>query len=426
MTAYSENPSFNFRVKDYKRSWFSSYAESEINITIMNEMIPISLEHEIEHCPSLMNGELAKIVTRVKFSEKIENELNYYFKDSPPIEIITKVGILGDQDIEFTVPSFKGPLKGKDDININWQKLDGKIEMSSDMSNYVGKMQAPLIAINGNNGETAKIDNIVMTMNMKQRAEGIWLGNGGFNIASVYFKNTNKDTNSDNMEMNLKGISIDQITSEKDGLLLLSMISRADSLTMMDKTFEKMVIDLEIRNVGIDTLIEMQNKMKTIAEKQLPLDETNSKMIETMTTMLPELLKHSPEYNIKRLSVSSDKGDINGNASIKYVGNGDYMAFNPLNDLACSAMLSMPKEFLREILLAVTRKQISNYLLDSGTEMAEEEFENQCQQAVDNNIKAMLLSNFIIDDADNYTAQFALGDNGITLNGKTLNFPLIR
>ncbi len=395
-----------------------------MDIAFLSEKVPIALEHEIEHGPSLMNAALAKIVTRVKFSEKTENELNYYFKDSPPIEIITKVGILGDQEIEFAVPSFDGHPKEKDDININWQRLDGKIEMSSDMSKYVGKMQLPLLAINGKNGETAKIDNIAMTMDMKQRAAGLWLGSAGFNIANVYFDMNNKNAGSDNVKMNLKDISIDQISSEEDGLLFLSMISRADSLTVMDRTFEEMVFDLEIRNVSMDTLIEMQNRINTITEKQLPQDEAKSQMVETLMTIGPEFLKHSPEYNIKHLSVSSDKGDINGNASIKYVGNGDYKSFNPLSDLACDAMLSMPKEYLREILLEVTRKQMSTYLKASGTEMAEDEFEKQCQQAVDNNIKGMLQNNFIVADADNYTARFELGDAGITVNGKALNLPV--
>jgi uncharacterized protein YdgA (DUF945 family) len=426
MNAYSEYPYINFRVTDYKRGWFTSYAESAMEINIMNEKIPVAFKHEIEHGPSLSNIGLAKVITRISFSEKTESELNYYFKERAPIEMTTYIGMLGGQEIELTIPSFDGHPNGKDNVNINWKGLDGKIDVASDMSRYAGKIKAPLLAISEQKGGAARIDNIVMDMDMKQRAEGLWLGNTSVNIDSIEFYIDKKKPDSEIEKINIKGISFDQTSSEEDGLISQAVIGRADSITAVDRTFKEGVFDAEIRNVSMEAFLNLQHKMKVIAENNLPEDEARKRIFEAMKDLLPEFLSHSPEYIINRVAFSSDKGDIHANARVKYVGNGDYKAFDPVNDLACDAMLSVPKEFLREIALTFTRKQISNQLKPAGTNMTEEDFEKLCQQAVDKNIEVLLQNNFIVEDGDTYTSRFALGDAGMTLNGKSLNIPLKR
>ncbi len=423
MMSYSENPSFNFKVTDYKRNWFNSYAKSEMEIAFMNEKVPIIFEHEIEHGPSFSNIELAKITTRVKFSEDTENELKYYFKDSSPIEIITHVKLLGNQEITFSVPSFNGHPKGKEDVNVNWQRLDGEIALSSDMSSYTGKMRAPLLAINGNGNDSARIDDVVMAMDMKKKVEGLWLGSAGLNIAGIQINSDKKSPGTENESVSIKDISLDQVSSDEDGLLVQTMIGRADSLDVMGRSFKEGVFESEFRNVSIDAFTNLQNKMKVIAEKDLPQEEASMQVVMAMTEILPDFLSKSPEYIIKRIAVSSDKGDISGNASVKYVGNGDYTVFNPFRDITCDAMLSMPKEFVREIAMTITRKQISTHLNASGTEMAEEDLELLCQQAVDKNLEGLQQNKIIVNDGDNFTTRFALRDTGMTVNDQPLNIP---
>ncbi len=423
MTAFSETPSVNFRVKNYKRGWFASYAESEIEIILWNRNIPVVFEHEIKHGPSLTNVGLAKIITKVRFSGKIQNELNHYFMDRSPIEIITHVGMLGGQQTEFAIPPFDGHPKGMDDINISWQRVDGNIELSSDMSRYTGVMRVPLLAVSGENGEAARIDSMVMDMDMKQRAEGLWLGRAVMNIAGVYVDFDKQGPGAGNETMKITGISFDQTSSEEAGLLLQSMTGRAESLTVMDRTFKEGVFDSEIRNVSMDAYLDLQRTMKAIAEKQLPPNEAGKQIVEAMMDILPEFLRQSPEYTINRLTVSSDQGDVTAHASVKYVGNGDFKAFHLLNDLACDAMLSVPKELLKDIALTYTREQISRQLRSSGTEKTEEELENLSQQTVDNNIEGLLQNNIIVAVGDNYTARFALNNTGMMVNGRPLNIP---
>ncbi len=291
------------------------------------------------------------------------------------------------------------------------------------MSRYTGEMRAPLLSIDGNNNDSARIDDVVLDIDMKKKSEGLWLGSAGLNISGIHINSDKKSPGTENESVSIEGITLNQVSSDEDGLLVQTMIGRADSLDVMGRSFKEGVFDSEFRNVSIDAFTNLQNKMKVIAEKNLPQEEASMQIVEAMTEILPDFLSKSPEYIIKRIAVSSDKGDISGNASVKYVGNGDYTTFNPFRDITCDAMLSMPKEFVREIAMTITRNQISSQLNASGTEMAEEDLELLCQQAVDKNLEGLQQNKLIVDDGDNYTTHFALRETGMTVNDQPMNIP---
>jgi uncharacterized protein YdgA (DUF945 family) len=395
-----------------------------MELRIMNDVIPVNLEHDIKHGPSSENIGSTKVITRARFDEETQNKLQYYFKDSPPIEITTHVGMMGDQEIEIKVPSFEGHPEGEADININWQGLEGILEVAAGTGNVKGKIRAPLLTVSENSNVVARIERMEMNLDVKQKAAGLWIGRSGINISEIDIQTPKEGMGAENVKVHVKGISIDQISTEKDNLLSQSMVSKTDSLTVMDRVFTKGIFDSEVRNLNMDAFSSLNRRINDISEKELSQDEASREMIGAMAEILPDILSHSPEYVINRLSVKSDQGDINGNASIKYIGEGDYRAFNPLNELDSEAMISVPKTLVREIALIFTRKQMASYFKSSGNDADGEEFEKFCQLAVDSNIQGLLQKNLIVEEGNHYTSRFALKGGSMTINDQPLHIPV--
>jgi uncharacterized protein YdgA (DUF945 family) len=429
---YMAHPAFNLKVSDYNRGWFSSSVTTSLEFNTGQEKASVVFDSDIKHGPSLHTLGLAKITTTARLTGELGDKLNYYLKDRPLIESVTYVGYHGKQYVEFTSPLYEGEIKGEAGTKVNWQGMRGRANISAGMKRFTSQVHAPLFSIAWNNKKSKgdlRIENIKVSSS-EHRYETLWLGTSGGSISEININASPGKPGKKAAVLNLKGLAFEQATNEEEGLLAISSRYTIESLTVADRRFENGVFESELHNLDVEALMSLNREIAQLSHDEvsgeLSQGESLKLINDSLLSILPDALKHSPEYSINRLSISSDKGDIFANARVKYVGNGDINTFNPLTDLDFDAMLSIPKALVKEIILANSRNNAVNYLRANKPGFDESEVESLSQIIAENNINGLLSNRILIENDDKYISKIALNSGRVTLNGRPMQLPPLK
>lgn len=407
-------------IKDYQyqRGLLNAKATTPLELKTAGSTFQIPVEHEIEHGLSLMNPNLAKVVTTVRLPAETPAEIKELFKDQAPLKISTLVGRDSSIRCDFSSPSVDGRLSGENQPEIHWKGINGTVSMSPDLNVGAMTLVAPALSVQSAKGVQFSFEQAGMDGDLKRNSpDGFWLGVSRANCRKISL-----------VERNDQGVATDlaqadnfQLTinvSEKDGALEAVYTFLLEKLKTAGKAFDAGSLEIRFSSLDSQALMKLRDTLRDLNKQQIDDNTRNQETLKVLLELLPKFLARSPEVAIPRLAVGTSDGQIQGDGRLKYIGGQDIQNFQPLKDLEGEAKLTAPKPLVESI--AITVAGIGGKDLD---EALGDKAEAMKRQMIQEQISGLIAGGIIQDQGSLYSSQVALKGGALTLNGKPIPIP---
>ncbi len=403
---------------DYQRGLLNARASSSLEFKSVSGSVLIPVEHEIQHGLSLMNLNLAKVVSTVRLPAEAPTALKELFKNQAPLKISTVVGTDSSIRSEVASPPFDGHLPGDEQPEVHWKGISGSVSISPDWNVGAMALVAPSLSIQSPKGVQVSFEQATMEGDLKRSsATGFWLGLSRLGLKKLAL--AEKDEQGAPAELALTdNCQMTAQVSEKDGALEAVYTVLFDSMKTAGKDFNKATIEIRLSNLDSQVLMKLRDTLRDLNKQQADESTRNQTTVKVVLELLPRFLSRSPELAIPRLAVGTSDGQVQGDGRLKYIGGENIQNFQVLKDLEGEAKLTAPKPLVESIALSVTGiggKDLDKALGDKAEAMKRELVQEQLSELIQGGI--------IEDQGGTYASHIVLKGGALTLNGKPLPMP---
>ena len=187
-------------------------------------------------------------------------------------------------------------------------------------------------------------------------------------------------------------------------------------------------LTLELRKLDAPSLRKLQKAIRDVQARspQVSPEEVNRMVLAEFGQILPELVKHSPEFEITRLDLKTGDGDVQGRAKIVFQGDNPLALSNPLlflSAVTAHAEFSVAGPLLERVLESIDRKELTELGKDeNGRRMSDEELEVLAVTKRQERLDGLVTNHILIREDGDYKARADFERGRLTLNGRPLVF----
>jgi uncharacterized protein YdgA (DUF945 family) len=345
--------------KSYERGLFSSRALTTFTMILPENgnSIKFNIINYIYHGPFVflenphmkrsLRPVLAVIQTRLAPGNSGE-ALKKILEKIPELEtseILTVLSTDGSGESYFDVPSFQKKLPDEKggQMDVEWRGFIAKCKFDLQLGEVAGSYSSPFLQVAEQN-QLLVVKDIQGDFNSHPGIKGISVGSAAFSIGSIEGMK-NEDTFFNLTSFGLKaesGVSGETI----NGALWLSF----EKLKAQDMELGPFVMEFDARKLDAEVLSRFQKLVPEMRKKAAGQTGNANREIEKLfAQIMVDLFANSPEFEIKRLTVRTDKGDLSGRAKLSFVGPGKNLGGNILallGSIDASAELSVSEALL--------------------------------------------------------------------------------
>lgn len=334
-------------------------------------------------------------ITNLVLDDAAKAEFKELLGDKPPLEIVTKVNLLGDASIVATTPEINfTKVDGDETVSISVFKMT--LEVPSDHKQVMADINWPGMSVTGVDGDALSIGKLSMTQTGSQLTDYLWTSDMSMTLDSV-------SGSGDGQSFTINKLKFNSITEEASvGRVNSSVEMMVDSIKFNDDEFKNQKLVFALSGLAIeefDGLMETFDKLEDTAQISDPQQQAMAQMeqFSRIGEDVTNLLNKGLKIDISELFVSTSKGDINGKLHLE----------QPESDAASGAGPAA--------LLQTTKGSLSLsvpvLLVEGGTPEMQQQLE------------ALLAQNFIVKDGEVYKTEAALENMIINVNGTELPLP---
>ena len=377
----------------------------------------------------------------------------------PDINIVTQVDDKGQGQSKIAIPAMQKKIKDED-VNgvIDFKGLKADVVYQGALKQAVAKVDLPYLLMQVNDSETNSellIKEFKLAFSLDDNDKMI---NTDFSLPTFNFKDDETSfkleklsIKSDakevkpnlslaNSHMKMAKLAVGTMNNyiTIEGMELLSqyhfannLVSNALSLSM-DKIQLPSIISQNTHNLkyqsklffhklDADVLIKLQetiNSMQKQYEMGLPPQLIGMSFFGTLVEIGPQLLKKSPEIELKDLKIQSDEGNMTGKMHIKFDGSQALDFNNPLS-LLMSVGMSGQFNVDESLFKTVIKSQVQNNVANATKKFSEKEI----NRLVDSEIQHLVADKQWLKIGNQYRMSLRFADAELYINGQAIELP---
>jgi len=315
--------------------------------------------------------------------------------DKPPVEIVTKVNLLGDASIIATTPEINFTKEGGGET-VSISVFQMTIDVPSDHKQVKANVSWPGMNVSGADGDALTIGRLSMQQTGSQLTDYLWTSDMSMTLDSI----TGAD---DGQKFDLKKLKISSLTEEASaGRINSSFEMTVNSIKLNEDEFKNQKLVFSLRDLAIeefDALMETFDKLEETAQISDPQQQAMAQMEQfaRIGQDVTNLFNKGLKIDISELFVSTSKGDVKGKLHLEQPES------DAVNGAGPAALLQTTKGNLS--------LSIPVMLIEGGTP--------EMQQQLD----ALLAQNFIVKEGEIYKTEATLENMMINVNGTELPLP---
>ncbi|MCP4993936.1 MAG: YdgA family protein [Gammaproteobacteria bacterium] len=417
---------FTVEEQHYSRRWFSADAETRLLLKSSTgpaeaeEPVRFTLRSHLSHGPLLPSSApgLAEIATQIL----IDGKVLFDHQEQAPVTTFISFNRAGEMTLDLSPVDIEPTA---DRPAIKFYGLTGSVIFEPDFTKSKTRLKMPGLEIKGDGAEQATISGLTLDMHSSEGVAGLMMGDGTFRLESF-------DINSDEVDINMNGISVDVGTTANGEMVQATAAYRFQVIEVEDQSFGPVELLLKLDNLSAPTLVKIQKAMQELNAQQLSENQRGMAVMSTLMAIIPELLVNDPLFALERVRFETQEGAIDGHFSIQSKGLGWPIKGGQqelLEKLLSEASLRMPESYFQDMLeryaadqfsQEITRRQLAGEEIQLPDEAKLNQiFRQQGQEQLD-----LLLQQEILQrDGRDLVFDMILADGLLTVNGKTVPLP---
>ena len=432
-----------FVSESYTRGFYQSQARSVIEIQLPpgtgeeTQAFKINLAHEILHGPfplgTLPDGQgrlkpvMAVIETRLVPGPELQSYLAELWTQVPELASLRDVTVIyldGEGRERFVIPAFQHTFGKEEPVAATWKGLTFQADFTADLKAISGSLHIPGAEGRGK-GFELRLGEVKFTFTTQEGVSGLWLGDLAFSLANLEFT---LEQETGPQSLLLRGFKADTATKASGDTLNCLVTLRTEQLKLDDTQYGPGVFELELRNLDAPTLARLQQDLKE--EQAQPRRESSEaaqmKTLSRYLAILPDLLKKSPELEIRQLDFKTSMGDFSGKARLAFDGTKAGPVASPvalIAALTAQAELRIGEGLLRSVLAGMLQGDLLQEWEDEEGEAPDDEVISAVVSTkVDEQLATLVAQNLLVKENGTYAASARYEAGQITLNGRPMSF----
>lgn len=301
---------------------------------------------------------------------------------------------------------------------IQWRGFRGTIETSEDGRSVQFNIAGPGLEANNGKGELALAEfKLVSDLSLSDR--GMWLGAQTLTLASLNFK----DPDATQTEFWLGDIAFSNTNSVDSDYLHGDFVIDVGTLSTGVQTVSDIQYDMRWQNLHVPTLVRIQEKLQEM--KLLSGSVDHGEVTAAVSEDLLALLKYAPELAIRSLKFTTEEGAALANLKLT-LDNG--ASVDPSNVLALlsslrgSAEVRVSPGLIKQVMLAQQVKELGLSSKDLAINPSlEDQLRREIEPMLEEQLSALEGQGLVRRDGDDYMTAVTLDDNGLKVNGNSVN-----
>ncbi|MEM7007891.1 MAG: YdgA family protein [Thermodesulfobacteriota bacterium] len=431
----SEVQGLEITSRSYNKGWLKSSAQVSYQVEYgSDESIKVLADDTIYHGPIpigligkgklMLKPVMAVIESKAELKTDSTQEYAEIINALPPLSAETTIDLNGSGTYESKFDSID--ITTKDNRTIKWSGLDGlgsftlnpkKASSVFNSSEFMIEDDNAIVTIKDINMES---DLLYPTSDLKNP-----LGNININFGELSSEGKNDEGPN---KVVLNNFEINASTDQEAQLLNHSHSVSFDELIVTDTSYGPGDYEMEIRNIDKKAMEVLQDALAENYSDIDNSDQSNQLFLAQVMTVLPDLLKNSPEIEITKLSITTNEGEISGHAIISADGNSldnPELAANPIFLLAAvsaEADLSVTKALFDNLLKDYKIEEIIDELNQSDEEIpGAKELEILANDRAQSEIAELLEADVLVLENGKYRIQASYRVGQVNLNGNILD-----
>jgi uncharacterized protein YdgA (DUF945 family) len=410
---------------------------------IADDKLPeLVIENKIEHgpFPGFAGVGAARITHNVVWPTEVKAQLAKLWGQNEPLSMVTQMGLGGGGNTTFKSP----PATGKfDATNVAFQGLDGVMNFNSGFQKIDYTMTLPGATIDdgaskavigriASNGAHTKLAGTEKLYIGKQQTSMAGLDVASKGQPAVNVKQIDYVVDTTSPEANF--------VSATGKLTGASMKFGATDMGALDYSYSMSKLHAPtVEALTKSIQVEMEKMGKAAANKDAAkgasATDPNAAMMNAFKQHLPELSKHVPKFNIERmrLGTAADYAQLDLAMFLKPILATELdnaMAIIPKIDASMNIELS---DSILALLAGQAGARMANQgdaamlaqLPPEGRTQAEAQMKAQTKAMIDQQLNAMVQQGYVIRGVGKVSAQIALKEGKLTVNGKQVGQGLL-
>jgi uncharacterized protein YdgA (DUF945 family) len=433
----AEITGLDISVQTYQRGFLSSRIETLVAIQILaqaatanNSAAPtlrLTFENKVEHGPWLSKGGpgLALIETRlVKVAPGHEN-YSKLFDQVPQLKeslALTRIDFSGTLSERLSIPAFNGQFA---EAEITWGGLTVNSRYSARDKTLTADFSLPQLDVRAEQGSLTWAG-MAGNFDLIEALPLIFVGASDALIRPLEITLT-PDGQELPQSIKLQGARVTSLSSCEGNLVSITQNLEIDGIDLNDQTYGPGRCEVEVKNLDGEVLGKIRAQFRKLLHdnQQSSPDQLLAKSV----SLYAELLKQSPEINLRQLHFATPQGNIDGSLQLSFDGSQSVDLENPaamLQGLAAKAELALHETLVRQM---ITGSVLSKFMAARAAGQIPETFNDDelaamAEQQVTTQIDALLAQNFVVRDGDRLKTEATFDKGELLVNGQSL--PVLR
>jgi len=418
--------------RKYDRGWFSSDAETELGIRVgAKKIASLILNDCISHGPipinKLLSGDFrlkpvqAIINSTIRTVPGTGNELTDFFAELPPPQIKTTVDLKGNGESLISMPPFAHQDQ-EENGSINWEGVYGSAKFSPNFRQITTDIKAPGLELTSDEFKLS-IKGIEFDFQLRSHVPDLYNPTGDMNLTIGNVNVENRKPQERYLIRQLKFYGGTEITG--DNLVATSTFA-FENLNAGAKNYGPGYYEIIIRNIEPSAWAKLQKMLRETQDTDTSNETERNLLIGKILDILPDLIKHSPEVELARLSLKTDGGEASGRAKVTIDGSNPEIAKIPfllLMSVKAEAGFTIPEALAESILQNLARKNLLEKIEDAGDEVLEEDINESSKSAASKQVKKLIEQRILIPEGENLKLDASYERGVFKLNGQPMETP---
>lgn len=334
---------FKLTAHEYTRGVFHSQAKATLEMrepppsvqdaSPDEESFPFTviLAHEITHGPvpfgsfpdgaRIMRPALGVIKTKLTLDPRLK-ELFEKFRlndqEFPTMDVITVLKWGGDGETDLIIHPFRGAIGEESKLGLDFHGLKSTIHFSPGFKQFKGTLSLDGITAVSPGEIDFSLKGMHCSFDQFEGQSGFYLGDVTYGLERMAMKHS--DPADATQDFSLQGLALRTQARESGGDLSSSAVLALNRLNAGPESYERAGFEVEIRKLDSAALGDFQKTMKELRRQHDSTEQLSEETLAAFLILLPRLLKHSPEVEIKEVGFASEGGEVKASARLSFDG----------------------------------------------------------------------------------------------------------
>lgn len=277
--------------------------------------IRFTVRNEVKHgpFPGFAGMGMGRIDTKFVWSKEVREQLDKLLPGREPVEISTRLGLLGGANSHVTSPAFEF----KDETTtLAWQGFEGDFSVGRNMDTMGCDATAPGLSVYVAHGAGAKLETLKLTCEGERAFDALYTGTVNFEIANI--EGSAKDGAS---PLRMQKLSYSSDVRSEGDYMDWAVKAGVGALNFMQYDLSDVKYQLSLRHLHGPTYAALVSKMQNTAMSSMGGDPTASiAFAGALAEFGPQLLEHSPKIVIDHIGFSSPEGEFGIKGTVELPG----------------------------------------------------------------------------------------------------------